>query len=252
LASWTPCSPADPASVVDRLTTPTKNSRADDEPIERDPTMQLVVHEFLSLDGVMQGPGGIDEDRSNGFDRGGWIVPFAGDKGQGAVVDSWFARAEAFLLGRTTYEMMYSYWSQVTDPDNSVATALNNLPKHVVSSTLLDPKWNAATVLTGDLVQAVAGLKARDGGELQVHGSWRLARSLHEAGLVDEYRLLIFPVCVGAGKRLFPDNGPPTGFTVVESRSVDSGTVYLALRPAPYERGGFEVVGGKEVLTQGE
>jgi dihydrofolate reductase len=217
-----------------------------------DPTMKLVLNEFLTLDGVMQAPGGIEEDRSGGFDRGGWIVPFATDEGQGAVVESWFARAEAFLLGRTTYEIMYSYWSQVSDPDNSVATALNKMPKHVVSSTLRDPKWNAATVLTGDLVQAVAVLKARDGGELQVHGSWRLARSLHEAGLVDEYRLLIFPVCVGAGKRLFPDDGPPTGFTVVESRSLDSGTVYLALRPAPYAKGGLDVVGGKEVLTQGE
>jgi dihydrofolate reductase len=214
--------------------------------------MKLVLHEFQTLDGVMQGPGHIDEDRSGGFDRGGWIVPFAADEGYGAVVEGWFGRAEAFLLGRTTYEMMYSYWSQVTDPDSGVATALNNLPKHVVSSTLGDPKWNAATVLTGDLVQAVADLKARDGGELQVHGSWRLARSLHEAGLFDEYRLLIFPVCVGAGKRLFPENGPSSGFTVVESRSLDSGTVYLALRPAPYERGGLDIVGGKEVLTQGE
>jgi dihydrofolate reductase len=214
--------------------------------------MKLVLHEFLTLDGVMQGPGHIEEDRSGGFDRGGWIVPFAADEGYGAVVEGWFGRAEAFLLGRTTYEMMYSYWSQVTDPDSGVATALNHLPKHVVSSTLEDPKWNTATVLTGDLVQAVAGLKARDGGELQVHGSWRLARSLHEAGLFDEYRLLIVPVCVGAGKRLFPDNGPSTGFTVVESRSLDSGAVYLALRPAPYERGGLDVAGGKEVLTQGE
>jgi dihydrofolate reductase len=214
--------------------------------------MRLVLHEFQTLDGVMQGPGHIEEDRSGGFDRGGWIVPFAADEGYGAVVEGWFGRAEAFLLGRTTYEMMYSYWSQVTDPDSGVATALNNLPKHVVSSTLGDPKWNAATVLTGDLVQAVADLKARDGGELQVHGSWRLARSLHEAGLFDEYRLLIFPVCVGAGKRLFPENGPSSGFTVVESRSLDSGTVYLALRPAPYERGGLDIVGGKEVLTQGE
>jgi dihydrofolate reductase len=214
--------------------------------------MKLVLHEFLTLDGVMQGPGHLEEDRSGGFDRGGWIVPFAADEGYGAVVEGWFGRAEAFLLGRTTYEMMYSYWSQVTDPDNGVATALNNLPKHVVSSTPGDPEWNAAAVLTGDLVQAVADLKARDGGELQVHGSWRLARSLHEAGLVDEYRLLIFPVCVGAGKRLFPDNGPSSGFTVVESRSLDSGTVYLALRPAPYERGGLDVAGGKEILTRGE
>ena len=212
--------------------------------------MKLVVNEFLTLDGVMQGPGGVEEDRSNGFDRGGWIVPFANDEGQGAVVNSWFERVGAFLLGRTTYDMMHAYWSQVTDPDHVVSTALNNLPKFVVSSTLHEPEWGNTTVLTGDLVDAVSELKARDGGELQVHGSWQLARSLHEAGVVDEYRLLVFPVCAGAGKRLFPENGPPTGFNVVESRSVDSGTTYLALRPAAYGQGGHTVVDGKEVLTQ--
>jgi dihydrofolate reductase len=210
--------------------------------------MKLVVHEFLSLDGVMQGPGSVDEDRSNGFDRGGWIVPHAADEGQGAIVDAWFAEADTILLGRTTYELMYPYWSQVTDPDDRVAAALNTLPKLVVSSTLRDPKWNNATALTGDLVDAINDLRAKSGGELQVHGSWQLARSLHQAGLIDEYRLLIFPVCVGAGKRLFPEEGPSSGFTVVEQRGLDSGTVYLVLRPAPYAQGGIGIVEGRGVL----
>jgi dihydrofolate reductase len=210
--------------------------------------MKLVVHEFLTLDGVMQGPGGIDEDPSNGFDRGGWIVPFTEDEGFGTVVDSWFQKVDTFLLGRSTYEMMHTYWVQVTDPDNPVAVKLNNLPKVVASSTLRDPEWKAATVLAGDPVEAVAALKARDGGELQVHGSWQLASTLHKAGLVDEYRLLIFPVCVGPGKRLFED-GPATGFTVVESRTLATGAAYLELRPAPFEKGGFDVVDGKEVVA---
>jgi dihydrofolate reductase len=210
--------------------------------------MKLVVHEFLTLDGVMQGPGGIDEDPSNGFDRGGWIVPFTEDEGFGTVVDSWFQKVDTFLLGRSTYEMMHTYWVQVTDPDNPVAVKLNNLPKVVASSTLRDPEWKAATVLSGDPVEAVAALKARDGGELQVHGSWQLASTLHKAGLVDEYRLLIFPVCVGPGKRLFED-GPATGFTVVESRTLATGAAYLVLRPAPFEKGGFDVVDGKEIVA---
>jgi dihydrofolate reductase len=211
--------------------------------------MKLVVHEFLTLDGVMQGPGAPDEDRSNGFDRGGWIVPFADDEGFGAVVDSWFQKVDTFLLGRSTYEMMHAYWSQVTDPDNPVAVKLNNLPKVVASSTLRDPEWKAATVLGGDPVEAVAALKARDGGELQVHGSWQLASTLHKAGLVDEYRLLIFPVCVGRGKRLFAEDGPATGFTVAESRTLGNGTAYLVLRPAQFAQGSFDVADGKEVAT---
>jgi dihydrofolate reductase len=210
--------------------------------------MKLVVHEFLTLDGVMQGPGGVDEDPSNGFDRGGWIVPFTDDEGFGTVVDSWFQKVDTFLLGRSTYEMMHTYWVQVTDPDNPVAVKLNNLPKVVASSTLRDPEWKATTVLDGDPVEAVAALKARDGGELQVHGSWQLANALHKAGLVDEYRLLIFPVCVGSGKRLFED-GPATGFTVAESRTLGNGTAYLVLRPAPFAQGGFEVVDGKGVVA---
>ncbi|TDE08441.1 dihydrofolate reductase family protein [Jiangella asiatica] len=211
--------------------------------------MKLVLNEFLSLDGVMQGPGAVDEDRSDGFDRGGWIVPFATEESWGQVVDGWFRRVEIFLLGRTTYDMMYGYWSRVTDPDNLVATKLNTYPKYVSSSSMTDPAWANTTVLPGDPVKAVAELKVRDGGELQVHGSWRLAKTLHEAGLVDEYRLLTFPVAVGTGKRLFTDTAPATGFTVLETRALGSGITYHALTPAPYAQGDLDVVDGQEAVT---
>lgn len=210
--------------------------------------MKLVVNEFLSLDGVMQGPGGPGEDPSSGFKSGGWIVPFAAEPGWGEAVSGWFAKADAILLGRSTYDMMYPYWSQVTDPENSVGTALNTLPKLVVSSQGHQPAWNNTTIVGGDPVEQVGRLKERPGGELQLHGSWQLARTLHEAGLIDEYRLLIFPVVVGEGKRLFESGAPPVGFSVVEASIVDTGTVYLELARSDYRRGDLDVVDGKEVL----
>jgi dihydrofolate reductase len=211
--------------------------------------MKLTVHTFLTLDGVMQGPGAVDEDTTGGFDRGGWLVPYA-DQDMGEIVDSWFAKAEAILFGRNTYTMMHAYWTQVTDPDNVVAVALNGLPKFVASSTLHDPEWRGTTVLTGDAIKEVGRLKERPGGELQVHGSCELARSLHEAGLVDEYRLLVFPVCVGAGKRLFTGSAPATGFTLVASRTTSTGAVHSALTPIPFTVGGIEVVDGKDTFVR--
>jgi dihydrofolate reductase len=198
--------------------------------------MKLTVHTFLSIDGVLQGPGGPEEDRDDGFDRGGWLVPYADDD-MGSIVDSWFGKVDAFLLGRKTYEIFQSFWPTVTDPNDPVASKLNSLPKYVMSSTLTDPSWFNTTVLSGDLAERVGELKAQDGRELQVHGSGALARSLYDAGLVDELRLLVFPVCVGTGKRLFSDTAPPSGFTLVDSRTTSSGAVYSALTPAPFEVG---------------
>lgn len=209
--------------------------------------MKLSVNVFVSLDGVMQGPGGFEEDRSGGFERGGWLVPLA-DEGFGEVVDGWFRHAGAILLGRTTYDMMFAYWSRVTDPDNIVAEKLNGLPKYVASRTLREPEWQHTTVLADDAIERIRELKEQPGdGELQVHGSCGLARQLHEAGLIDEYRLLVFPVVVGDGKRLFPDGSVPSGFDVVDSRITPNGATYVALTPKPFVSGSeFTVVDGKE------
>ena len=212
--------------------------------------MELTLNTFLSLDGVMQGPGGPDEDRTGGFDRGGWVVPFV-DEDFGVVVSAWFAQTDEILLGRTTYDMMQAFWSTVTDPDDAVATALNTRPKHVVSTTLRDPLWHNTSVIAGDVVAAVDRLKARPGGELQVHGSCGLAHTLHDAGLVDEYRLIIFPVIVGRGKRLFRDGSVPGSLTLIGSTVTAKGAVALTLRPAgPLGVGDIEVIDGKEVIRQ--
>lgn len=207
--------------------------------------MRLTVNTFLTIDGVMQGPGGVQEDTSDGFDRGGWLVPFS-DPDMGEIVGGWFGQADAILLGRNTFQMMKTYWSQVTDPDNIVSAKLNGQPKYVVSATLADPDWGNTTVLSGDIVKEVSQLKDQPGGELQVHGSAMLARSLHEAGLVDEFRLLVFPVYVGKGKRLFSEGAAPSGFTLVDSRTTSTGAVYSALTPAPFHAGSVQVVEGKE------
>jgi dihydrofolate reductase len=210
--------------------------------------MKLTVHTFLTLDGVMQGPGGAEEDRSDGFDRGGWLVPYVDDD-FGRIVDGWFREADEFLLGRTSYQLMQAFWPDVTDPDNAVAAKLNSLPKHVVSTTLAEATWHNSTIIAGDVVARVAALKDRPGRELQLHGSWQLARTLHDAGLVDEYRLLVFPVVVGAGKRLFAEGAAASGFTLVDSAVTSAGVTYQVLRPTPFKAGGIVVQDGREVLT---
>jgi dihydrofolate reductase len=198
--------------------------------------MRLTINTFLTLDGVMQAPGGPTEDTTGGFDRGGWLPPFV-DEVFGEVVDGWFQRCDAVLLGRTTFELMRSYWPQVPAEDDAVSTALNVGPKFVVSRTLTDPNWGDTTVLSGDPIEEVRALKERAGGELQVHGSAQLARTLHRAGLVDEYRLLTFPVTVGAGKRLFGEDAPPRSYRLVESKVSPSGVVYTALAPEEFRTG---------------
>lgn len=212
--------------------------------------MKLTVHTFVSLDGVMQGPGGRDEDTSGGFEFGGWLVPLF-DEDLGRIVNGWFAEADAILLGRTTYQMFQPYWEQVTDPDDAVAKALNSLPKYVVSSSLTEATWNNTTILPANFLEAVDDLKSAPGRELQVHGSYRLVRALHDAGLVDEYRLVIFPVVLGQGKRLFEPGVTPAAFTLASSKATSSGAVHLTLLPAAFgaadlEVGEFEVVEGRE------
>lgn len=210
--------------------------------------MELSVNIFVSLDGVMQGPGAPEEDPSNGFERGGWLIPFA--EGMD-VVDTWFERADAILLGRTTYELMKSFWPQITDEDTT-GVALNTLPKYVVSTTLsdADADWDKTTVIRGeDIVGQIKALKQQEGRELQVHGSWQLARTLHDAGLVDTYRLLQFPVVVGDGKRLFDTGAAPESFALQHSQTTSTGATALTLRPTGFRTGGIAVVDGKELLT---
>ncbi|MEE2032073.1 dihydrofolate reductase family protein [Rhodococcus chondri] len=192
--------------------------------------MKLTVTTFVSADGVAQGPGGPDEDRSGGFSRGGWVVPHF-DEDTGVFITEVFGRADAFLLGRHTYDIFAASWPNSTDPDDPVANALNTLPKYVASTTLTDPEWGPTTVLGDDVPAAVAELKKQPGRELQVHGSLELVQTLHRHDLVDEYNLLIFPVVVGQGRRLFPDDGPDTGLSLVELRTTGSGVVIGVYRP---------------------
>lgn len=192
--------------------------------------MRLTVTTFVTLDGVMQSPGAPDED-GTGYEYGGWTVPYFDEDG-GKFMASVFANADAFLLGRKTYEIFAGYWPRVTDESNPIAGPLNRLPKYVVTSTLTNLAWRNATRLGGDVVDEITRLKARPGNELQVHGSGQLAQALIEHGLVDEYRLLIFPVILGAGRQLFPLTPVIAALHLADSRTTGSGVTILTLRPA--------------------
>ncbi|MFL5736525.1 MAG: dihydrofolate reductase family protein [Actinomycetota bacterium] len=192
--------------------------------------MKLTTVTHVSVDGVMQGLGGRDEDRSGGFERGGWALPLLDDEG-GAYIGEVFQRAEAFLFGRRTYEIFAGYWGVMEDSDNPIASALNTRPKYVASTTLTDPQWRDTSVLSGDVAAAVGELKAKPGGELQVHGSGNLVRWLFDQQLVDELTLLIYPVVIGQGTRLFPDAGPDAALDLVESRTTPKGVAIHVYRP---------------------
>jgi len=192
---------------------------------------ELTLTTFVTLDGVMQAPGGPSEDPSGGFVYGGWLVPHADDD-MGQIMDGIFRKADAFLLGRTTYDIFAAYWPKVTDASDLVATKLNTLPKFVASRTRTTFDW-AGTALVRDVVSEVAGLKERFKGEVQVHGSAGLAQTLIQHDLVDEYRLLIYPVVLGAGKRLFGAGAVPATLQLVSTRTTSKGVIY-----AVYRRGG--------------
>jgi dihydrofolate reductase len=193
--------------------------------------MRLTLTTFLSLDGVMQGPGAPEEDRSGGFEQGGWLVPYA-DEDMGRLVDEWFSAADAFLLGRRTYELFAAYWPQVPDEGNPVAAKLNSQPKYVASRTLDEVGWSNSILLDGDLPDAVAELKRRPGRELQVHGSGDLAQTLMRHDLIDEYRLWIYPVILGAGTRLFREGSAPSALKLVDTKSTGSGVAVHVYEPA--------------------
>ena len=199
--------------------------------------MKLTVTTFLTVDGVMQGPGGPEEDPSDGFDLGGWLVPYA-DEDMGRIVVEWFATADAFLLGRRTYEIFAGYWPQVTDENDPVAVALNGLPKYVASTTLNRVDWANSTLIEKDVVDAVTELKSRPGRDLQVHGSGELAQTLIEHDLVDEYRLFIYPVVLGRGRRLFASGAVPSALRLADVRTTAAGVAVHT-----YERAGKPTFG---------
>jgi len=192
--------------------------------------MKLTTVTNVSVDGVMQGLGGSEEDTSGGFERGGWALPLFDDEA-GAFLGQVFQRAGAFLFGRRTYEIFAGYWRLIEDPDNPIASALNARPKYVASTTLTDPEWAGTTVLSTDVAARIRELKATSEGELQVHGSGELIRWLLTHRLVDELVLLSYPVVVGQGTRLFPDTGPDIALDLVESRATSGGVTIQVYRP---------------------
>jgi dihydrofolate reductase len=197
----------------------------------------LVVGTFVTLDGVMQAPGGPNEDRDGGFQHGGWLVPYL-DETFSEIMTEWTKRADAFLLGRKTYEMFADSWPKSTDP----AEALNIRPKFVASKTLDTVNWNNSILLKGDVAQEVAKLKAQEGGEIQVHGSGNLIQTLLQHDLVDTLRIWQFPVVLGSGKRLFGAGTIPCSFRLVDTQLNTTGAVLHV-----YERAGGLKYGEVEV-----
>jgi dihydrofolate reductase len=202
---------------------------------------KLVVGTFLTLDGVMQAPGGPNEDREGGFRHGGWLVPYFDEK-FGEIMTEWTNRADAFLLGRKTYEMFAASWPKSTDPADEIATALNTRPKFVASRTLDKVDWNNVHLLKGDVAEEIAKLKVQEGGEIQIHGSGNLLQTLLSHNLIDMFRLWQFPVVVGAGKRLFGEGTIPVSFRLVDTQQTATGALLHV-----YERAGGLKYGEVEV-----
>jgi dihydrofolate reductase len=202
---------------------------------------KVVVGTFLTLDGVMQAPGGPSEDREGGFRHGGWLVPYF-DETLVEIMTEWTKRASAFLLGRKTYEIFAASWPRSTDPLDEIATALNTRPKFVASRTLDQLLWNNSHLLEGDVAEEVAKLKSQQGGEIQVHGSGDLLQTLLSHDLIDTFRMWQFPVVVGPGKRLFGKGTIPGSFRLVDTQQTATGAVLHV-----YERAGDLTYGEVEV-----
>jgi len=201
--------------------------------------MRLTLHTFLTLDGVLQAPGGPQEDTDGGFEHGGWSFPY-GDQDFGTAMTGWFDNADAFLLGRKTYEIFNSHWPHVTDEGDPIASKLNSLPKYVASTSLGSVSWNNSSLLGGDAVAEVAKLKERPGNELQVHGSGALAHTLIDADLIDEYRLLYFPVHLGTGKKLFRDGAKAASLRLLDATTTSTGVIIARYEPAgPVRHGSY-------------
>jgi dihydrofolate reductase len=190
----------------------------------------LILHQFLTLDGVYQAPGGQDEDREGGFEHGGWQAPFR-DPDAGATVVGWFGQASAFLLGRRTYDNFSAFWPTSTGFE-AISEPLNSLPKYVASTTLSSLDWKNSTLLGGDVAAEVAKLKEQPGDELQMHGSGGLAQTMIEHDLIDEYRLVYFPVHLGSGKKLFRDGARAAALRLINSQITPDGVIFATYEPA--------------------
>ena len=189
----------------------------------------IVVIEYTSLDGVIQGPGHAGEDTDGGFQRGGWTVPFMAEHGR--YLSPLFQAAGGFLLGRRTYDIWARYWPTVTDEKDQIARALNTRPKYVASATLEEPAWEGTTVLR-DVPGEVAELRKQPGGQILLMGSSALTQSLMAHGLVDEYQLWVHPLVLGGGKKLFRDGGPAISLRLADSTTTPGGLVILTYRPS--------------------
>ena len=208
---------------------------------------RVVLGTFLTLDGVMQAPGGPDEDRDGGFQHGGWLVPFFDEKMR-SILTKWVRRAGAFLLGRRTYEIFAASWPKSIDSADEIAVTLNTRPKFVASRTLDRLEWNNSTLLGGDVAAEVAKLKAQEGGEIQVHGSAGLIQPLLRHDLVDALRLWQFPVMLGTGKRLFGEGTIPRSFRLVDSQLSTTGAALHVYDRAGGPRYGEVEVGRETVI----
>jgi dihydrofolate reductase len=190
---------------------------------------KVIVSEFVSLDGVMQAPGHLDEDRDGGFEQGGWQVPYFDDV-MGSAVDKGLRTAGGLLLGRRTYEHFAGYWP--TAPEDQEPELMNDLPKFVASTSLEEPlAWSNSTLLKGDVAVEVAKLRDRSGGDLFVLGSGELAQTLMRDNLVDEYQLMVHPLVIGSGKRLFRDGDSRKPLRLVDSTTTGTGVLLLVYRP---------------------
>jgi dihydrofolate reductase len=211
---------------------------------------KLVVGTFVTVDGVMQAPGGPDEDRDGGFEHGGWSVNYWDDF-MGQTMDEQMKRGDALLLGRKTYDIFAAHWPQVAD-DDPAGAKLNSMPKYVASRTLSNVDWNNSTLLKGDVARAVADLKNEARGEIQVTGSGNLIQTLIEHDLVDQYVLWVFPVVLGAGKRLFADGVRPAGLKLVDTKTSSTGvSINTYERAGELQYGSFALdEAGHEVTMQ--
>ena len=193
---------------------------------------KVIVVEWMTLDGVVQAPGAPEEDTSGGFQHGGWHLPYFEDLSREWVVEG-YAQAGGFLFGHRTYENLAAYWPNASEEEQPVAQPLNTKPKYVASRTLTEPLgWQNSTVLEGDVAEAVVALKQEDGGDLLVIGSTQLVQKLIEHALVDEFRVMIDPLVVGGGKRIFRDDGVLRPLRLVDSKVTTTGAIVATYAPA--------------------